>query len=90
VVLTGDFNEREEVFCKVTGSGAMRAANGGSVGGSCAPPPDMNVDWIFGSSVIEFSNFLATKGGLVQRATDHPFVVADATIPPLEPLPTGG
>ncbi len=90
VVLTGDFNERDEVFCRVTGSGAMRAANGGSVGGSCAPPPDMNVDWIFGSSVIEFSNFLATKGGLVQRATDHPFVVADAVIPPLEPLPAGG
>jgi endonuclease/exonuclease/phosphatase family metal-dependent hydrolase len=89
VVLTGDFNERDEVFCKVTGSGAMRAANGGSVGGGCVPPPNMNVDWIFGSSVIEFSNFLATKAGLVQRATDHPFVVADAVIPPLEPVPAG-
>ncbi len=89
VVLTGDFNERDEVFCKVTGSGAMRAANGGSVGGGCTPPPDMNVDWIFGSSVIEFSNFLATKAGLVQRATDHPFVVADAVIPPLAPVPAG-
>lgn len=86
VVLTGDFNERDEVFCKVTGSGAMRAANGGSAGGTCLPPPDMNVDWIFGSSVIEFSDFLASKAGLVQRATDHPFVVADAVIPPLAPV----
>lgn len=83
VVLTGDFNERDEVFCKVTGSGAMRAANGGSVGGACAPPASTGIDWIFGSSVIEFSSYLATRAGLVQRASDHPFVVADAVIPPL-------
>jgi len=86
VVLTGDFNERAEVFCRVTGSGSMRAANGGSVGGSCAPPADHGIDWIFGSSVIEFSHYLSTRAGLVQRASDHPFVVADAVIPPLSPL----
>ncbi|CAI9407995.1 endonuclease/exonuclease/phosphatase family protein [Nocardioides sp. T2.26MG-1] len=86
VVLTGDFNERAEVFCRITGAGTMRAANGGSVGGSCAPPADHGIDWIFGSSVIEFSHYLSTRAGLVQRATDHPFVVADALIPPLEPL----
>jgi endonuclease/exonuclease/phosphatase family metal-dependent hydrolase len=84
VVLTGDFNERAEVFCRVVGTGVMRAAAGGTAAGGCAPPGGMGVDWIFGSAVIEFSGFTQQRTGLVQRATDHPFVVADATIPPLE------
>ncbi|HEU5038826.1 MAG TPA: endonuclease/exonuclease/phosphatase family protein [Nocardioides sp.] len=84
VVLTGDFNERDEVFCKVTGSGAMVAASGGAASNAtCLPPSGMGVDWIFGSSVIRFSDFVSQRGGLVQRATDHPFLVATATIPPL-------
>jgi endonuclease/exonuclease/phosphatase family metal-dependent hydrolase len=85
VVLTGDFNERDEIFCKITGSGAMVSASGGVGGdGSCVPPSGMDVDWIFGSNVIEFTDYLSQKSGLVQRATDHPFVVATATIPPLD------
>ena len=84
VVLTGDFNERDEIFCKITGSGAMVSASGGAAsGGNCIPPSGMGVDWIFGSSVIRFSDYLAQHNGLVQRATDHPFVVTTATIPPL-------
>jgi len=85
VVLTGDFNERDEIFCKITGSGAMVAAAGGEAGdGSCIPPAGMGVDWIFGSSVIQFSDFASQRAGVVGRATDHPIVVADATIPPLD------
>jgi endonuclease/exonuclease/phosphatase (EEP) superfamily protein YafD len=83
VVLTGDFNERDEVFCRVTGSGTMRAANGGTGGATCAPPADMDVDWIFGSSAIEWSNFVSTKAGLVSRATDHPLVVSDGLLQPV-------
>jgi endonuclease/exonuclease/phosphatase family metal-dependent hydrolase len=90
VVMTGDFNERDEVFCKMTAGGTLRAANGGSVGGGCAPPPAMDVDWIFGSTEILFSNFLSTKAGLIARATDHPFVVADAVIPAVPTPPLGG
>lgn len=86
VIMTGDFNERDEAFCKMTASGALTAANGGSVGPGCAPPSNMDVDWIFGSTGIVFSGFLSTKAGVVPRATDHPFVVADAMIPV---LPTG-
>lgn len=83
VVMTGDFNERDEVFCKVTASGTVSAANGGSVGGSCVPPPDMDVDWIFGSSTIQWHDFVSTKAGLVSQATDHPLVVSSAVIEPL-------
>lgn len=83
VVLTGDFNERDEVFCRVTAGATVGAANGGSLGAPCLPPPNMNVDWIFGSAAIAWSNYLSTKSGLVSQATDHPFVVADGLIPSL-------
>jgi hypothetical protein len=46
----------------------------------------MDVDWIFGSTGITFSNFLSTKAGVVPRATDHPFVMSDAVIPALPTL----
>jgi hypothetical protein len=86
VVMTGDFNERDEAFCKMTAAGTLTAANGGSVGPACAPPADMDVDWIFGSTGIVFSGFVSTKDGVVPRATDHPFVVSDAMIPALPTL----
>ena len=86
VVLTGDFNERDEAFCRVTGGGTVGAANGGSLGAPCLPPGDMDVDWIFGSAAITWSNFVSTKAGLVTQATDHPIVVADGLIPSLPRL----
>jgi endonuclease/exonuclease/phosphatase family metal-dependent hydrolase len=85
VVLLGDFNERSEAFCAVTGGGDIGAANGGSVGGSCAPPPDAGIDWIFGTTDIEFSDYLRRQDAVVARTTDHPVIVASATI--TEPLP---
>jgi len=85
VVLTGDFNEREEVFCRVTGGGTMRSASGGSVGGGCAPPANVGIDWIFGSTDIEFSGYVRTRSGTVSRATDHPLVAANAVIAPPGP-----
>lgn len=81
VVLTGDFNEREEVFCRLTAGGTLRAANGGSVGGACAPPSQVGIDWIFGSASMAFSGYVRERSPLVMRATDHPIVVATATIP---------
>ena len=38
VLLLGDFNERSQAFCMVTGGGDLIAANGGSRSGNCAPP----------------------------------------------------
>lgn len=85
VVLVGDFNERSEAFCMVTGGGDIGAANGGSVGGSCAPPPQAGIDWIFGTTDVDFSEYVRQQGGLVARTTDHPVVVASATV--TTPLP---
>ena len=85
VMLLGDFNERAEAFCMVTSGGDIGAANGGSVGGGCAPPPNMGIDWIFGTTDIAFSNYLRHQDATVNRTTDHPVIVANATI--TEPLP---
>jgi endonuclease/exonuclease/phosphatase family metal-dependent hydrolase len=82
VVLMGDFNEREEAFCTVTQRTPALAANGGTPGPPCAPPPTTGIDWIFGTKNIGFSGYRRIQGGLVARATDHPAIVADAELGP--------
>jgi len=78
VFFTGDFNERAEYFCPLTAQTELHAAAGGSSGTSCAPPARMEVDWIFGSDRVAFSSYAAID---VPRASDHPLVVATATVP---------
>ena len=77
VIVTGDFNEREEIFCRFTAAGVFAAAAGGSSGGGCAPPSSMQVDWIFGSSGVAFDSYAVTPTG---RASDHSMVHASATL----------
>lgn len=80
LVITGDMNDREEYFCPMTASTEMHAADGGSTGTSCAPPSRMNVDWIFGSGKIVWSNYTSDRSATVARTSDHPFVWADAKV----------
>lgn len=77
VIVTGDFNERAEIFCRFTAGGVFSAAAGGSNSGGCAPPSSMQVDWIFGSSGVSFSDYAVTDTG---RASDHAMVHATATL----------
>lgn len=71
VFLIGDFNEHEEIFCKVTSQTDLRAANGGSTGGACRPPRPMRVDWIFGSADVSMTGFRMDTSPAVRRITDH-------------------
>lgn len=82
VFITGDMNEREEYFCRLTGGAAMIAANGGSnIGGACNPPPyPMPVDWIFGSDMVTFAGYYRDESPYVRRTTDHPMIVAQAIL----------
>jgi hypothetical protein len=80
VIMTGDMNDRAEFFCPMTGRSRMHAANGGSRGGPCSPPPSMGIDWILGSPDVVFDDHQSVRGGLVSRTSDHPFVWASATI----------
>lgn len=81
VFFTGDFNERAEYFCPITGNTELKAANGGSTGSSCSPPGGMQVDWIFGSDSVEFTNYRADDSEQIDRASDHPLIAAEATLP---------
>lgn len=77
VIATGDYNERAEIFCRFTAGGVFSAAAGGSTGGSCAPPPSMQVDWIFGSTGVDFTGYAVTGTG---NASDHAMVSSTATL----------
>lgn len=82
LVVTGDLNERAAVACRLTAAvpdlhsadGAYRDASG------CHTPAHLNVDWIFGSGAVAFTGFVSDHDRLVQRTSDHPLVVARATL----------
>ncbi len=82
--VTGDMNERDEYFCKVTGATPLVAAAGGSNSGRCAPPRPTQIDWIFGSPQVVFSRYVVDRSPLVRRTSDHPVVAATVTIDALK------
>ncbi len=83
VLFTGDFNERDDAFCAITGGSPMTASDGGSNDGVCSPPQPTYIDWVFGYGVQWLSHF-ADKGALVHRTTDHPMIVVHAMLQPEE------
>ncbi len=85
VVFTGDFNEREEVFCSFVAGTALEASSGGTAGGGrCSPPPNPGIDWIFATPELEWVASVVDRGPLVRRTTDHPMVVAKAQLNVME------
>ncbi|NUR06695.1 MAG: hypothetical protein HOQ45_06770 [Nocardioidaceae bacterium] len=76
VFITGDMNERDEYFCRMTAGAPMIAARGGSNVGSCQPGNPRAVDWIFGSQGVDFTGYTEDRSPLVRRTTDHPVIVA--------------
>ena len=85
VFFTGDMNEREEVFCPMTGEAPMRAARGGTNrDGVCNARNPWYVDWIFGTKRLRFSDYVEDTSALVKRTTDHPVIVAAAHVDPLK------
>ncbi|KRB79247.1 hypothetical protein ASE01_23335 [Nocardioides sp. Root190] len=80
IFLTGDMNDREAFFCRVMPPTGMVAAVGGSTAGGCRPPGGMPVDWVVGTSQIDFSNFVNDKSPVSRKVSDHHFVAATATI----------
>lgn len=80
VLLTGDFNERAEIFCTVLRETDLHAAAGGNMDGGCHPPRPMKVDWIFGSPEAAFSRYVAERSPLVRRITDHAALFTSVTI----------
>lgn len=91
VFFTGDMNEREQYFCRLTGSTPMIAANGGSNEGGCQPPAyPMPVDWIFGTDQVDFLSYYRDESSYVRRTSDHPMIVAQVVLDEDDGVPAGG
>jgi endonuclease/exonuclease/phosphatase family metal-dependent hydrolase len=80
VVVTGDMNDRRDVYCRLTSGGLTHAAQGTTSAGSCRLPSRSGIDWIFGTRSTSFSDYTHDSSRLVRRTTDHPFVVARAHV----------
>ncbi|MBJ7358179.1 peptidoglycan DD-metalloendopeptidase family protein [Nocardioides sp.] len=80
ILIAGDMNERETVFCSFTGTGFLQSSAGGSVGGSCQYPRHGPVDWIFGTLDLDFLGQDIDQSFL-GRISDHPLVLADVVFP---------
>ena len=84
VYVTGDMNERDLYFCRMTAGTDMVAANGGfNESGGCAPGRPTYIDWIFGSPETTFSGYVAHRSPKVRKSTDHPMIIAQAELPPV-------
>jgi biotin carboxyl carrier protein len=80
IIIAGDMNERETVFCSFTGTGFLQSSAGGSVGGGCQYPRHGPVDWIFGTLDLDFLGQDIDQSFL-GRISDHPLVLADVVYP---------
>lgn len=90
-IMTGDMNERQAYFCRVTRNGTpLKAARPGStrVNGECRPGRPPFVDWIFGSRRIDLHNYFEAWGPLTRKTSDHPIIMSDVTIEP-DRMPRG-
>ena len=68
IIVTGDFNEREEALCAFTATSLQSAVGGGY----CYPPPQpMRVDWIFASESFSVNSWDVTRAAPVPYITDH-------------------
>jgi hypothetical protein len=80
ILFAGDMNERSEAFCGFTGTGILQSSAGGSVGGACRVPPHGPVDWIFGTTDIDFTGQYIDRGSL-GGISDHPLLFGDVFFP---------
>jgi endonuclease/exonuclease/phosphatase family metal-dependent hydrolase len=76
VLVTGDLNERDRAFCRLTATGDLHTPAGGSHDdGACRPPAYGPVDWVFGSPGVDYSSFTVDRATRLRRISDHPMVV---------------
>lgn len=80
LVMTGDFNEKVESFCRFTASTSLESAVGGSNAGTCVPPAHPRVDWIFATGEFTRASYLVTRAAPVPSITDHAALFARLSI----------
>ncbi len=84
VFVTGDMNEKQEFYCKVTRRTDLNAANGGrSEAKRCQPPRRrLRVDWIMGGRKVHFSAYREDRGGNLRRTSDHRLIHTKVRVGP--------
>lgn len=80
LVMTGDFNEKVESFCRFTASTRLDSAVGGTNSGTCVPPAHPRVDWIFATDEFTRGSYLVTRAAPVPSITDHAALFARLSI----------
>jgi hypothetical protein len=80
VLFTGDMNAKRPFFCTATRSGVLHSASGGSVGTPCRYPRANGIDWVLGTRDVQFRNWRSDKTTRSRGISDHPIVVARATL----------
>jgi hypothetical protein len=83
VIYTGDMNERESYFCRISALAPLHGADGAyrdSAG--CHTVSPTPVDWIVGSTPVTFSGYLRDTSTESRRISDHYLIKATATLPP--------
>lgn len=87
VIATGDRNERQRYLCYAAEHSVLHSANGGYWSNDTCTPPEgpLAIDWVMGTPDVRFETYTAFRDALVRKTTDHPIVIADATIAPRTP-----
>jgi Endonuclease/Exonuclease/phosphatase family len=81
VFITGDMNERDPVYCRMTGETRLKAARGGTnKAGVCDAGRPRAVDWIFGTKRLTFDNYIEDRSKLLLKTSDHPMIVTGVGI----------
>lgn len=81
MIVTGDMNDRAPFACPFASATGMHSADGAYYSGGCHLPQHTNVDWIFGSSSLDFSSFVTDRSSQSRRISDHPMVRSAVTVP---------
>jgi endonuclease/exonuclease/phosphatase family metal-dependent hydrolase len=77
VIVTGDMNEKQNYFKRMTREADMTSANFGDIKGV---PKQTGIDWIFGSEGVKFKGFHRERGALQQKISDHATLVSQVQI----------
>lgn len=80
-VVTGDMNEVERYYCRISGETPLRSAEGGSHhDGRCRPPAGARIDWILGTPGLQMSGFERRRDARTRAVTDHPLLLTDVAL----------
>jgi len=82
VILTGDMNERDSFYCRISGLAPLHGADGSyRDAAGCHTTSVTPVDWIVGTTSVGFQSYLRDTSTEARRLSDHFLIKATATLP---------